>query len=250
MAEENNTNTVENNTTENTNIDKNTTPETDHKETLNSEETNNSAENGNVNENNSAENNEEGSDNDNENVDLNNSEEVKQALDKRGLDFDVMTEEYLTAGKLSEKSMKALADAGISEDMVNDYIKGAEARVELERNELAQCVGGREQMETIINWAADNLKKEEIIALNSIRNKFELEAVLVGLRAKMEDKEGKIPDYQKGTGNETTISGFRSQAEMFEAIKNPKYNKDEAYRADIQKKIAASREAGIDLGIY
>lgn len=37
---------------------------------------------------------------------------------------------------------------------------------------------------------------------------------------------------------------------MFEAIKDPKYNKDKAYRADVQKRIAASREAGIDLGIY
>ena len=42
---------------------------------------------------------------------------------------------------------------------------------------------------------------------------------------------------------------FRSQAEMFEAINNPKYRKDEAYRHDVQRKVTASREAGIDLGI-
>lgn len=185
-----------------------------------------------------------------EDVNLENPDEVSDALDKKGVDYNALAEEYIANGKLSDKSMADLAAVGIPPEMVNDYIKGYEARAELERNELAECVGGREAMEEIITWAASNLKKEEIITLNAIRNKFELEAVLIGLKSRMEEKEGKTPNYQKGTGDKPVITGFRSQAEMFEAIKDPKYNKDEAYRADVQKKIAASREAGIDLGIY
>lgn len=185
-----------------------------------------------------------------EDVDLENVEEVTKALDKKGVDYGALVEEYIANGQLSEKSMEALAAIGISPEMVEDYTKGAEARIELERNELAKCVGGREQMEEIIDWAAHNLSKEEIVELNSIRNKFQLETTLIGLKTRMENKEGKTPDYQKGTGDKATVNGFRSQAEMFEAIKDPKYQKDEAYRNDVHKKIAASREAGIDLGIY
>lgn len=234
-----------------------TTAEGEEKDTKNPDNTEDTADDGNVKKDDSAEDNgesdEDKSDKDDinpEDVDLENPEDVSNALDKKGVDYNALADEYLANGKLSDKSMAALEAAGIPAEMVNDYIKGYEARAELERNELAECVGGREAMEEIINWAANNLKKEEIITLNAIRNKFELESVLIGLKSKMEEKEGKTPNYQKGTGDKPTINGFRSQAEMFEAIKDPKYNKDEAYRADVQKKIAASREAGIDLGIY
>lgn len=189
-------------------------------------------------------------DTDTENVNLENPKEVSEALDKKGIDYQALTDEYLKNGELSKESMDNLAKVGIPAEMVEDYIQGYKARAEIERNELAECVGGKAAMEEIINWAAKNLKQEEIIAINAIRNKFELKAVLRGLKADMEEKEGKTPEYQKGTGDKTSISGFRSQAEMYEAIKDPRYNKDEAYRADVKKKIAASREAGIDLGIY
>ena len=185
-----------------------------------------------------------------ESVDLQDTAQVSQALTKKGLDYEAFTQEYLTDGKLSDKSMSALAEAGIPKEMVQTYIKGCEAQAEMERNELAQCVGGRETMDEIINWAAKNLSRDEIVTLNSIRNKFELETILIGLKNRMEQNEGKTPNYQKGTGSKTAVAGFRSQAEMFEAIKDPRYNKDEAYRSDVQKKIAAARKAGVDLGIY
>lgn len=235
----------------------NMTAEGEGKDTKNLDNTEDTADDGNVKKDDSAEDDGESdgdeSDKDDinpEDVDLENPEDVSNALDKKGLDYNILADEYIANGKLSDKSMASLEAAGIPAEMVNDYIKGYEARVELERNELAECVGGRDTMDEIINWAANNLKKEEIITLNAIRNKFELESVLIGLKSKMEEKEGKTPDYQKGTGDKPTLNGFRSQAEMFEAIKDPKYNKDEAYRADVQKRIAASREAGIDLGIY
>ena len=66
----------------------------------------------------------------------------------------------------------------------------------------------------------------------------------------MEKHEGKTPEYQKGSGDKPSTEMFNSQAEMFEAIKDPKYKKDEYYRSLVQKKITASREAGVDLGIY
>ena len=185
-----------------------------------------------------------------EDVDLNNPNEVSEALNQKGLDYGEMAEEYMATFTISEETMKKLNAAGIPKEMVDGYIQGFEARVELEQNEIAAVVGGREKLEEIKNWASQNLSKERIVALNAIRSKEEIELVLRGLKADMEDKEGKTPEYQKGTGDKAGESGYRSQAEMFEAIKDPKYQKDPAYRADVQKKIAASREAGIDLGIY
>ena len=185
-----------------------------------------------------------------EDVNLEDAQAVSEALNKKGIDYDVLADEYMKNGSISEKTMKELEAFGIPSEMVNNYIAGYEARVELERKELAECVGGKEKFDEIINWAANNLKKEEIISLNGIRDKFQLEATLIGLKARMEEKEGKNPDYQKGTGDGVKITGYRSEAERFEGIEDPKYNDEPAYRDDVTRKIAASREAGIDLGIY
>lgn len=183
-------------------------------------------------------------------VDLDNPDEVSQALDKKGIDYNALTDEYMANKKLSEETFKKLEAAGIPREMAENYIKGYEARVEIERNELAEVVGGREKFNELIAWCTNNLETDEIISLNAIRDKFQLQATLKGLKVRMEEKEGINPNYQKGDGDKNTMTGYRSQAEMFEAIKDPKYQKDPAYRADVQKKIAASREAGIDLGIY
>ena len=182
-------------------------------------------------------------------VNQDNPQEVSDALKDKGIDYDALTQEYMTTGSLSQKSMNELMAVGITPEMVENYVKGCEARAEAEKNELAECVGGREQMDTVIDWAAHNLSKEEIMSINSIRDKYQLKNTLIGLKNRMEEKEGKLPNYQEGNGGGTSFTGFRSQNEMFEAIKDPKYQKDEAYRRDVQEKIKASREAGIDLGL-
>ena len=185
-----------------------------------------------------------------EDVDQENVEEVTKALQTKGFDYEALTEEYMSTGALSEKTMADLNKVGITKDIVDNYIAGCNARMEAERNELAEVVGGREQMDSIIDWAAHNLSKEEIISINAIRDKYQLKNTLIGLKNRMEEKEGVIPKYQDGDGGKAGVAGFRSQAEMFEAIKDPKYSKDPAYRHDVQMKVQASREAGIDLGIY
>ena len=93
------------------------------------------------------------------------------------------------------------------------------------------------------------LKADKIDIIVSFLMESGVRMILKDLKARMEDKEGITPDYTKGDGSKPAVDVYRSQAEMFEAISNPKYQKDEAYRLDVQKKIAASREAGIDLGI-
>ena len=77
-----------------------------------------------------------------------------------------------------------------------------------------------------------------------------MKVYLKDLKNRMEEKEGKVPETTlNGDGGKPTVELFESQAQMFEAIRDPRYKVDEAYRAKVMKKIQASREAGIDLGI-
>ena len=175
--------------------------------------------------------------------------EAAEILQTKGFDYAELSKEYNQTGKISDETRAKLAKVGITNEIIDNYIAGQEAKAEVERNEMAECIGGREVFNTVLNWAAKNLSQEEIASINEVRDKNIIRIILKDLKARMEDKEGITPEYTKGDGGKPATDIYRSQAEMFEAISNPKYKKDEAYRLDVQKKIAASREAGIDLGI-
>lgn len=177
-------------------------------------------------------------------------EEVADALKTKGFDYDTLVQEYATTGEISVKTRAELAKVGITGTIIDNYIVGMKAKAEQDYNEIAEVVGGREEFDKIIDWTAHNVDAEEIAVINSLTSKIQIKSYLRDLKARMENQEGKTPEYQKGSGDKTTTEMYRSQAEMFEAINNPKYKKDEAYRLDVQKKITASREAGVDLGIY
>ena len=66
----------------------------------------------------------------------------------------------------------------------------------------------------------------------------------------MEEKEGSLPSITlQGKGGSQNLELFESQEQMFAAIRDPRYKKDPAYQATVTKRIRASREAGINLGI-
>ena len=176
--------------------------------------------------------------------------EVADALKGVGFDYESLCQEYATTGGIGEKTRAELAKVGITNTIIDNYIVGMKAKAEQDYNEVAEVVGGREKFNEIIDWAAHNCDADELAYINSVTNKYGVKSILRDLKDRMEEKEGKNPEYQKGSGDKPSVEMFNSQAEMFEAIKDPKYKKDEYYRSLIQKKIAASREAGVDLGIY
>lgn len=176
-------------------------------------------------------------------------EQAQEVLQTKGFDYVALQKEYLETGNISETTRKHLSEVGITSELVDNFIEGQIAKAEQERNELATCVGGRENFDNIIKWASENLSEAEIKSINGITDKSVITIILKDLKNRMEEKEGITPNYTNGEAGKIVKDIFRSQAEMFEAISNPKYRVDEAYRADVQRKVTASREAGVDLGI-
>lgn len=183
-----------------------------------------------------------------ENIDS--QEKADEVLTDKGFDYYALQEEYINNnGELSQETREALNKAGISNEMIDNFIAGQEARREVEINELSQEIGGREVFDEVLNWASNNLSKEELFSINKVKDKTIIKMILRDLKNSMEAKEGKMPEYSKGEGSKPSQDIFHSQAEMFEAVKDPKYTKDEYYRQQVMKKVAASREAGIELGL-
>lgn len=182
-------------------------------------------------------------------ADVQESDKAKEILQDKGFDYAKLQEEYNQSGDISKETREELSKVGITDEILNNYIEGQKAKAEKELDSISEGIGGRESFDTVIKWAGENLSEDEISSINAVRDINVMKIILKDLKTRMDDKEGIAPEYTKGDGGKPSIEIFRSQAEMFEAINDPKYKKDNAYRLDIQKKITASREAGIDLGI-
>lgn len=179
-------------------------------------------------------------------------EQVEEKLEEKGFNYKELEQEYFNNnGELTKETKEKLNKIGFSDDFINDFIEGKKAIYEQEINDLAQTVGGRDEYNSLIDWAGKNLEPETIQAVNEIRDKNILKMfILPVLKEKMEEKEGVLPSVRvKGTGQAITAEVFESQQEMFAAMRDPRYSKDPAYQAKVTAKIRASREAGINLGI-
>ncbi len=177
-------------------------------------------------------------------------DDATNVLKDKGFDYVELQKEYNEKGEITKETREKLAKVGITDEILDNYIEGQKARVERELDELSECIGGRKVMNEVIQWAANNISDEEKASINNITDANVMRIVLKDLKNRMEEKEGKVPENQiTGEGGKPPVELFESQAQMFEAIKDPRYKKDEAYRAKVMKKIQASREAGIDLGI-
>lgn len=167
---------------------------------------------------------------------------AQAAVDKAGLNMAEFNAEYAEKGALSPESYAKLAEKGFDKDTVDTYIEGQKARAERYDAAAFEASGSKEKFFEMTKWAASNLKPAEIAAFNAAVTSGDVEQMrlaVTGVRAKFEASEGSSPNLLTGgarsTGNDVT--GFASKAEMVEAMKDPRYKKDPAYRAQVAQRV-------------
>ena len=155
-----------------------------------------------------------------------------------------LQQEYNEGGQLADKSYDALEKAGIPKDYVDAFIKGQEAIAQQTSNTLKQEVGGADAYNNMMTWASDNLSEAEVNAYNSTVNGKDIEATklaIAGLNARFKNAEGVEPNLQTGNRPSTSNApGYRSWAEVTQAMSDKRYTSDNAYRADVQAKLKNS----------
>lgn len=170
-------------------------------------------------------------------------EQLGQDLQTKGLDINAFQQEYdANGGKLSEESYAKLAQAGYSREFVNDYIRGQEALAAQESEAIFKEVGGEAEFKKVAAWARANLPAHEVEAFNRIIESAPVDALrfaVLGLHSKYVAANGQEPRLVNGQPG-ANVEGFASRAQMVEAMRDPRYRKDEAYRAEVQQKLAVS----------
>lgn len=165
--------------------------------------------------------------------------EAKEAAENAGVDYASIEAEYQENGTLSEATYKDLADKGIPKEMVDQYIAGQEAVVQQAQVKLQALAGGEQGYNEMIQWAAENLSEGEKDAFNSsLNNTNQAEFAIQGLYSRFKAAQG--PNLVKGQSNVGTTAGYQSKAEMTQDMHDPRYKKDPAFRAMVQRKLAKS----------
>lgn len=162
------------------------------------------------------------------------------------LDFDALNTEYQENGELAPESYEKLSKAGLSEDMVNQYIAGLNATAELTTMKVHNLAGGEDNYNALIEWAGDNLNEAAQGKFNAAvqtGDMEQIEMVLGALKGRYEAAEGSLGErtrVESSSAGNSTVGGYLSKAEMTADMKDPRYKTDKAFRAQVMNKIKRS----------
>jgi len=118
-----------------------------------------------------------------------------------------------------------------------------ETLTEAQAQELFKMVGGEKAYQSMINWAGQNLSKTEIQMYDSVMGRGDPNAIFFAVQAlnnKYADAVGNDGQLLTGRGTAQDSQGFRSQAELVQAMSDPRYDNDPAYRSDVMRKLENS----------
>ena len=167
----------------------------------------------------------------------------EQALSEKGLDLSTFTAEFNAKGELSAESYAKLAAAGFDKGIVDNYINGQKAVAAQYETAVVSEVGGSEKYSEMVNWAKSNMTPAEIDAYNaavSSGNVDQAKLAVLGLSAKFSQTVGSEPRLVQGRNTAASADIFESTAQLTEAMRDPRYRNDPAFRAKIQSKLARS----------
>lgn len=108
---------------------------------------------------------------------------------------------------------------------------------------LQDMAGGEQQYEQMLGWASDNLSEAEIDMYDDVMDSGDPAACFFAVQALMArygDSTGVDGELLTGKSPTTVAQGFRSQAELVQAMSDPRYESDPAYRSDVINKLENS----------
>ncbi|WP_067516897.1 capsid assembly protein [Endozoicomonas ascidiicola] len=162
---------------------------------------------------------------------------------KANVDVDAIADHFYANGGLADSHYEELEKAGIPKAYVDQYISGVQAEGEQMREALFEEIGGEESFTAMSSWATVNLSESELAAYNQTMETGDLDAVrsaVMSLAFRFERANGKDPQLIGGQGKSAEGQGFESVAQLTEAMKDPRYQSDSAYRANVEAKLARS----------
>jgi hypothetical protein len=162
--------------------------------------------------------------------------------------LDTLWEE--AQGEYSEETLEKISkmDAVDIADMHLRYRQQVEQNRpqpinEQQATELKNVAGGEQQYGEMLQWAKDNLNPQEVQMFDTVIERGDPLAAFFAVRSlayRYQDSLGREGTMVTGTAPRGDGSQFTSQAEVVEAMSDPRYDRDPAFRQKIMKKLERS----------
>ena len=108
---------------------------------------------------------------------------------------------------------------------------------------IHEQAGGEEKFQRLTSWAKDNCSQDQINAYNEALETGDQYIILNALKGIQYDymmNNGFEPKLTRGRAPTQDVQGFRSRYEVQAAMNDPRYQKDAAFRKDVERKIGVS----------
>ena len=158
--------------------------------------------------------------------------------------------EYAEKGELSQETLAKFSEMS-SKDLVQAYMEASsnaqQAVVDLTESQvrdIQDAVGGKDAYGDIISWGVQNLPKDTMDSfdtlVNTTGNPKTIELAVAGIKAQIENATGYEGRMLSGKSPQASGDVFKSQASLVEAMNDPRYENDPAYRQDVIAKLERS----------
>ena len=169
-------------------------------------------------------------------------EKVEDAADLTRDELNRLGQEYIENGDLKESSYSELAKRGITKEVVDMFVTAQLQQAEASRAQILPEVGvDASAWESMTDWASRNWPEGQIDEWNELANSPSPLARKLAVQ-NLKDAyvaQGRGPEATHIEGKPVTgaLTGYRSEAEMLEAMKDPRFDKDPAYREDVERRV-------------
>ena len=181
-------------------------------------------------------------------------EEIEEEIEDEPVEgediLDTLWQETISGEEFSEETLQELASKRPGELakmylQFRNQVANAEPQGLTEENveELKDSIGGEDQYQQIIGWANDNLSEDQVALFDSVIDKGDPAAcyfAVQALNAQYENAVGSDGNLVTGKAPSSSSDVFRSQPEVVEAMSDPRYDNDPAYRRDVMNKLERS----------
>ena len=158
--------------------------------------------------------------------------------------------EYAEKGELSQETLAKFSEMS-SKDLVQAYMEASsnaqQAVVDLTESQvrdIQDAVGGKDAYGDIISWGVQNLPKDTMDSfdtlVNTTGNPKTIELAVAGIKAQIENATGYEGGMLSVKSPQAYGEVFKSQASLVEAMNDPRYENDPAYRQDVIAKLERS----------
>ena len=157
---------------------------------------------------------------------------------------------YKNNGQISQEMHDQLTGAGIAKEAVDAYLAGRAQDMgmnsqiaQTDINSIYQSVGGEQKYKTLMNWASQNLSQDSINSFDNLVNTGDANSIQLavnGLVAQYQNDNGYEGRMLTGKAAKTNTDVYQSQAQLVEAMADPRYDRDPAYREAVREKLDRS----------